>query len=326
MAALHASFIKVVEGPDFRLNTRSCMSIRQSSIEVLQWIDKFPEKAEIFERTLLDLFRPIMEVQVRSSFSKKELMWKEFHKLRLSECFSLTWTQFLYPHIISVAADPIMIQFVSKDMFEGYVKSLKPEQSKPQSSDIQHLTKEELYALRYAAGYVLRSVTAKYSGKDDVMSGVLSEMQVQISDIDNNMGEESELAWTTEWVQKLDRGRLVKVSDQFYALVLSLEMTVRLYFNNTALHNASQSDSQTLPKDKLIGAALDNDDVQFYWCLLMTGDLDERASQELLHEIVHLWVTVRGFSFTKSWLEKYKSSKGKGIRKELKKKDNNKCE
>ena len=44
-------------------------------------------------------------------------------------------------------------------------------------------------------------------------------------------------------------------------------------------------------------------DVLFNWTLI-TGD--ESSDEELLHTIINLWVTMRGFSFAKSIVEKYR--------------------
>ena len=54
-------------------------------------------------------------------------------------------------------------------------------------------------------------------------------------------------------------------------------------------------------------------------------DNDEHGA-ELLHHIIKLWVTIRGFSIATSWLEDYKrvmnttTQKSAGLRKGLKKK------
>jgi len=60
-----------------------------------------------------------------------------------------------------------------------------------------------------------------------------------------------------------------------------------------------------------------NDDVLFNWT--MTGGEDE----DVLKEIVQLWITIQGNSFAKSIMEKYKkkekkiTSKSKGLRTKL---------
>lgn len=51
--------------------------------------------------------------------------------------------------------------------------------------------------------------------------------------------------------------------------------------------------------------------------------LDDDESDELLGEMVDIWVKIRGHSFTSGWVEQYqlatkKSTKQKGLRKSLK--------
>ena len=54
---------------------------------------------------------------------------------------------------------------------------------------------------------------------------------------------------------------------------------------------------------------------------------DEEANSELLQHIVQLWVTIRGFSISKAWMENYKcavkcTAKSKCLQKDLKKNTN----
>ena len=66
-----------------------------------------------------------------------------------------------------------------------------------------------------------------------------------------------------------------------------------------------------------------NENIQFYWTLL-SQDIDKPENSELLlTEIIHLWVTIRGFSMAASWLEEYKKNskkttqKSTGLRKSI---------
>ena len=59
----------------------------------------------------------------------------------------------------------------------------------------------------------------------------------------------------------------------------------------------------------------DNEDVQFCWAILSHEVDDPDDSEELLNEIVKLWVTVRGFSITASWMEAYKRNEKKTVQK-----------
>ena len=73
----------------------------------------------------------------------------------------------------------------------------------------------------------------------------------------------------------------------------------------------------------MIEAVSNDTDVQFHWSMISVDIADEHAIQ-LLKEIIGLWVTIRGFSIARAWLEDYKQkskgsvSKSKPLRKELK--------
>ena len=65
-----------------------------------------------------------------------------------------------------------------------------------------------------------------------------------------------------------------------------------------------------------------SEDGQFQWCMIAV-DMSEDVAQTLLNMIIDMWVTIRGFSFVKCYLELYKQRQkritqcSKGLRKEL---------
>ena len=65
-----------------------------------------------------------------------------------------------------------------------------------------------------------------------------------------------------------------------------------------------------------------DEDVQFHWSMLAVN-WDNEEADALLPMLAEQWVTVRGFSFTSGWMEKFKQTakksiqKSKGIRKQL---------
>ena len=60
---------------------------------------------------------------------------------------------------------------------------------------------------------------------------------------------------------------------------------------------------------------LEDDDVQFWWGMLAIDIKKESEADDLLHEIVSLWVTIRGFAVTSFWLEQYKNVQQKTVKK-----------
>jgi hypothetical protein len=58
-------------------------------------------------------------------------------------------------------------------------------------------------------------------------------------------------------------------------------------------------------QEKITESIMDASEVQFHWSLA-SSQMDEEARELILEQIVRKWITIRGFSFTKSVLEQYK--------------------
>ncbi len=67
----------------------------------------------------------------------------------------------------------------------------------------------------------------------------------------------------------------------------------------------------------IIKTVFDDEEVQWYW-LLLSNDIDSKEdANELLTDIITLWVTIRGFSICTMWMEQYKQDIKKGTRKSV---------
>ena len=128
------------------------------------------------------------------------------------------------------------------------------------------------------------------------------------------------LEYTREWIDKVNRGGLFDVSDEAFHLFVAIEMAMR---DRLATHLQSSSTQDS--KGKIVDHVIGDCDVQFYWSLLSVDIRDDKDSLELLRRVVELWLTIRGYSMSKMWMENYKcavntTTKGKkGLRKDLKK-------
>ena len=67
-------------------------------------------------------------------------------------------------------------------------------------------------------------------------------------------------------------------------------------------------------KKEIIDEVTSDNNVQFYWSMIAI-DLDEDIGQELLVQIVQLWLTVRGFSTAGAFVEQYKQATKKSTKK-----------
>ena len=120
-----------------------------------------------------------------------------------------------------------------------------------------------------------------------------------------------------DWTLAVDRGGLRHIDDMTFMLFVSMELELRRH-----LHDDNVSDSSGV-KERALECVMSNAEVQLYWSTISANWEEEEASGELLKSIVEHWVTIRGFSFTSAFMEKYKLThmktlqKSKGLRKTL---------
>ena len=123
-------------------------------------------------------------------------------------------------------------------------------------------------------------------------------------------------SYTRQWFDLVNRGGLFPLNDQSFAFFVAVEKKVR-----TVLPNLVSSESTSL--EDTVEKILNDDDIQWEWCLLSQDIDSSNESAEVLKDIVKLWVTVHGFSIAASWLEAYKkqekltTKKSTGLRKGL---------
>lgn len=124
--------------------------------------------------------------------------------------------------------------------------------------------------------------------------------------------------YTTEWLDKVNRGGLFPLNDTSFIFFIAIEIVVRRVLPKKYAGNQTQGIKQSV-----LDSITRDKNVQYYWALVSQDIDDEDSSFELLCEIANLWVTIRGFSLASTWLEEYKRAtkstvaKSKGLRKEL---------
>ena len=105
-----------------------------------------------------------------------------------------------------------------------------------------------------------------------------------------------------DWTNLMDRGGLFHVKEITFQLFRAIEYQVQ-----DSLIKGLKRQSQH-SKSELIKKVTGDDDVQFIW-LMATAEFeieDHDIHETLLHRIIELFVTVRGFSLASVWLEKFK--------------------
>lgn len=282
----------------------------------LEWAREDRAKLEVFAHSLVKLFVPCFQCKTkRVGKAWREKLWRKFHSLRVSTALESLWNAL--PSEVN-SKDPMLCQMVLTDVMEGLIKVYRPlEVAAEATVEEPALTEQEKKALRYVAGYIPVSLRRKLERSSHPHKEEFILCLWEMSEDDTPCDDF--LSYTKSWIDRVNRGGLFVVHDMAYLFFEQLELELRRHYNSTQVKT-----SQLIPsRPEIARLMMEADDVQFHWCLL-SAELDEQEGQELLHMIVNLCITIRGFSFAKSLLEQYKqahslnTSKAKALRKGLK--------
>lgn len=236
--------------------------------------------------------------RIKSQKRKREKMWGNFHMYRTSQGFKQNWHELLD---VSTSQKPLPIfyQFVTSTTFKDIVKQGRPIQQVRSSVDDHQLTHEEMNALRYVAGYIPRAVKKNLLKSRHPLKKALLLCLYDLLDDGDEEHDDS-----CQWIDIIDRGGLTNVNMATYHVFVCIELEIRYHLASPTLPNLKDV-AEEIKKD---------DDTQFYWALVSV-DWEEEESQALLGLVVDKYITVRGFSFARSYVEKYKAAQKKGVQK-----------
>ena len=302
----------ITEDEGFKLPTTQASAALANATKLLQWMNDNDNKEglESFSRKFVGCLQNCFPDSSSTSLkTQREKMWKSFHLLRVSGSFVTLWHNFL--DSASVEKNPLLFQYVSDQVFQELITKHFTISQTAAASPVPPLTYEEGNALRYVAGYVCQKVKKKIEASTHPHKGVLLLCLMDLCDEDDEVSE------SADWVHAVNRGGLCLVSETTAMLFHEMELLVRKVFNK----DGKLKDTTNL-RDKVKESVLQDESVQFHWCMLTT-DIEEDKAKLLLTMLVDLFITVRGFSFTKSFMEMYKQAtkkstqKSKALRKTL---------
>ena len=236
-------------------------------------------------------------------YVQREHMWHQYPKVRTTQLFRKKWVDFVALST-SEPASPVFYQYVTDVVFKELIQAHFPVVSRPATQRSVTITNEEANVIRYAAGYTLRTVREKVEKESHPLKEemVLAIMEL-VADEDEDDDEQGR---STEWVSLVDRGGLWHVTNEAFVFFCAIEEVIRTHLTVSAINELSSGS-----KGAIVEAIIGSDDVAFFWCLACI-EADEEEKKELLTRIIDLWVTIRGFSFARSWMEMYKQANKKG--------------
>ena len=282
---------------------------------VLTWAATHKSEVQRFEESLVSsLDSCLKHARVKSEKINRERMWCAYHHLRTSDRYISDWETFL--QAVGISKGPVMLyQCIGDHVFKQLIRFHFPVRETEDACILKSaLTYMEMNAIRYAAGYIPRSLDKTLSKSSHPLKRDLRLCLGQLVD-DND--EDPCLDDSKDWMHKINRGGLINVNNDTYELFIAMEQKLRM-------HIASMEAKKEIPcfTEKTKEEIMMDPNVQFIWHLLST-EWEEEIRNTLLKMIISEWVKIRGFSFASSWIEKYKDAqkitiqKSKGLRKQL---------
>ena len=273
-----------------------------------EWLGK-PESKTTVQDFLLQFGQDVAEVVTCLTNSKKlcagrEKMWTRYHKLRISGNFRMRWKTLFRSCQCHIVVHPVLYQRLTDTMFKKML-GRRITVIHHTDEDVDPLTLNEENALRYAAGYVCKQVKSKL--KRSSHPQLLKEELIACMDTLREYGNET-TDDSSRWTTIIDRGGLWHISDDLYRVFYAMEEEVRRYLRMN-LHRQA-----TLNATAVCDIVISNEDVQFYWCIVM-AHYQRKHETLLLKDIAMQWITVRGFAYTSGWIEQYKQKKKTALQK-----------
>lgn len=249
-----------------------------------------------FSRWLYTALHSPLDASRSGNRVDREKLWTLFHQVRSTSEFDTKWKDFFT--IFNVDAEPVLYQHLSLVYFKKIITSTLPIIQPICDTAIKDLTYEETNAITYIGGYLIKSISRELEGTSNPNLKFLMK---------SSCSGDGAMAEREEWLYTVDRGGLTYITESFSDTLASIEQVIR---KELACAGGSSFD-----KDKLYQALVDDSDILFNWCLASTDVEDADEKTALFDLIAKKYITIRGFSFSKSILEKFKQEEHKGTQK-----------
>ena len=301
---MRAALRSLLKDPGFRVSTTG----KEAQLTASQLLESL-DNCGITTRTAIEEIISHLACCV----SNRQQMWGLFHKARTSPSFTAAWDRLLCETLGMQQASPIFYQYVTDVLFKEQVKQQYPlSESATKSSSLPLLDFQERNAIRYAAGYVVRHLCERLERGSHPLK---EELVLCLADMCKD--DEDSPDCSTDWTMQITRGGLKVVNNKTYHFFVAMETRIRQFFRTTEAESLSSG-----MKGTMMQSVARDEDVLFFWAIL-AAEWEEEEEQALFPMLSELWITIRGFSFARSFLEIYKQAnrktvqKSKGLRKQL---------
>ena len=191
---------EVVSDEMFTIPSHNASAVIMVGTKMTQLLKKYPSHCEEVDRFCSSLVTalhgcipPVIKAATR------EALWRNYHELRCSKDYLSVW------QVLGEDYLPLFSQSVGHRLLEQLIKQASLVAEEDTCNQQQPITEIEMMALRYAAGYVPRSLLKKLpKSTNPIKQG----LQLCLWDI---LDDEHEGGTADSWIQAVDRGGLMSM-------------------------------------------------------------------------------------------------------------------
>ena len=195
------------------------------------------DKLEGFALYLSECFAPILNVKGTRLAADREKVCMMMHGVIVSKTLALKWASVVCCVNPKPNISQIMCTYTVKKVFENLCEwrsSLIDDLSTKETS--LRLSPQEEKVLRYVAGFIPFSIGKKYRNRNSTVSQAIMMLLESWKAVDDDRNcAPSFLDYTNSWCDKINRGGLFLVNDEFYIFIRRIEDVARTVFNKNLI-------------------------------------------------------------------------------------------
>ena len=171
------------------------------------------------------------------------------------------------------------------------------------NQELLRLTDDEQQIVYYVAGFIVFSLKKNYKNLkklNNCQDVSVASFQLLDSFMTSGVTKASSfLDFTHKWVETINRGGLIEVTDQFFLFIRNIETEVRKYLNLSLLQRYSGEDIREILQQKLEENSL----IDNYWESLTRYLPSEDLKKTLKKQIIMKWIDIRARAFVQSLVQ-----------------------
>ena len=175
---------------------------------------------------------PILRYAGQPSRSAKELVWTSFHSMCSTGVLKRDWVVFC--RSIDLQEDVYthgLLTYIGHQVLVKMTQMFGLSDAGSQSMSITNLTNDELAALHYVAGYVVRTIRKRTKGMGEEAVQHRHALDSMCTFSNDDEIEENCETFVKRWLSLTNFGGLVLISDHIFQFFVMVERKCRSYLN-----------------------------------------------------------------------------------------------